>query len=91
MVIPWIGFPLADFVKKCEPTPAAEFIEFTTLYDPEQMPFQKMKILQWPYVEGLRKTLIFNGYEDEVSSLYAKMNLRRPLSPLLPGHGEKVE
>lgn len=54
MVIPWIGFPLADFMKKCEPTPAAKFIEFTTLYDPEQMPFQKTKILRWPYVEGLR-------------------------------------
>jgi sulfoxide reductase catalytic subunit YedY len=172
MVIPWIGFPLADFIKKCEPTPAAKFVEFTTLYDPEQMPFQKTKVLQWPYVEGLRmdeamhplallavgmyeeflppqngapirlvipwkygfksaksivrvrfvekmpkgtwtkerpdeygfyanvnpfvshprwsqakerrfgeagqrKTLIFNGYEDEVGSLYAKMNLKR--------------
>jgi sulfoxide reductase catalytic subunit YedY len=54
MVIPWIGFPLADFIKKCEPAPAAKFIEFTTLYDPEQMPFQKTKVLQWPYVEGLR-------------------------------------
>jgi sulfoxide reductase catalytic subunit YedY len=54
MVIPWIGFPLADFIKKCEPTPAAKFVEFTTLYDPEQMPFQKTKVLQWPYVEGLR-------------------------------------
>ena len=54
MVIPWIGFPLAEFVKKCEPTPAAKFVEFTTLYDPEQMPFQKTKVLQWPYIEGLR-------------------------------------
>ncbi len=54
MVIPWIGFPLAHFIKKCEPTPAAKFIEFTTLYDPEQMPFQKTKVLKWPYVEGLR-------------------------------------
>jgi methionine sulfoxide reductase catalytic subunit len=54
MVIPWIGFPLADLIKKCEPASAAEFVEFTTLYDPEQMPFQKMKVLEWPYVEGLR-------------------------------------
>ena len=54
MVIPWLGFPLAELIKKCEPVPAAKFVEFTTLYDPEQMPFQKTKVLQWPYVEGLR-------------------------------------
>jgi sulfoxide reductase catalytic subunit YedY len=54
MVIPWIGFPLAGFIKTCEPAPAAQFVEFTTLYDPEQMPFQKTKVLKWPYVEGLR-------------------------------------
>ncbi len=54
MVIPWIGFPLAEFIKKCEPTPSAKFVEFTTLFDPEQMPFQKTKVLEWPYVEGLR-------------------------------------
>ena len=38
MVIPWVGFPLADFIKKCEPTSKAKFVEFTTLYDPRQMP-----------------------------------------------------
>jgi sulfoxide reductase catalytic subunit YedY len=54
MVIPWIGFPLADFINKCEPTPAAKFVEFSTLFDPEQMPFQKTKVLEWPYIEGLR-------------------------------------
>ncbi len=54
MVIPWIGYPLADFIKKCEPTSKAEFVEFTTLYDPEQMPGQQTKVLDWPYVEGLR-------------------------------------
>ncbi len=54
MVIPWIGFPLAEWIKKCEPTSAAKFIEFTTLYDPEQMPGQRTTVLKWPYVEGLR-------------------------------------
>ena len=38
MVIPWVGFPLADFIKKCEPTSKAKYVEFTTLYDPKQMP-----------------------------------------------------
>jgi sulfoxide reductase catalytic subunit YedY len=54
MIIPWIGFPLAGFIKKCEPTSKARFVEFTTLYDPEQMPGQKTRVLGWPYVEGFR-------------------------------------
>lgn len=54
MVIPWIGFPLADLIKKCGPTSKAKFVEFTTLYDPKQMPGQRTKVLDWPYVEGLR-------------------------------------
>jgi sulfoxide reductase catalytic subunit YedY len=54
MVIPWVGFPLADFIKKCEPTSKAKFIEFTTLYDPKQMPGTRSPVLRWPYVEGLR-------------------------------------
>ena len=43
MVIPWVGFPLADFIKKCEPTSKAKFVEFTTLYDPKQMPGARMR------------------------------------------------
>jgi sulfoxide reductase catalytic subunit YedY len=54
MVIPWIGFPLSDFIKKCEPSSKAKFVEFTTLYDPKQMPGVRSPVLRWPYVEGLR-------------------------------------
>jgi len=54
MVIPWVGLPLADFLKKCEPTSKAKFVEFTTLYDPKQMPGTRAPVLDWPYVEGLR-------------------------------------
>ncbi len=54
MVIPWVGFPLADLIKRFEPTSKARFVEFTTLYDPGQMPGQRSGVLQWPYVEGLR-------------------------------------
>jgi sulfoxide reductase catalytic subunit YedY len=54
MVIPWLGFPLGDFLKQVEPTSKAKFVEFTTLYDPKQMPGQQDKVLDWPYVEGLR-------------------------------------
>jgi sulfoxide reductase catalytic subunit YedY len=54
MVIPWVGFPLSDFIGLCEPTSQARFVEFTTLYDPRQMPRQRSKGFDWPYVEGLR-------------------------------------
>ncbi|MBI3493788.1 MAG: protein-methionine-sulfoxide reductase catalytic subunit MsrP [Acidobacteria bacterium] len=54
MIIPWVGFPLADFIKKCDPTSKAKFVEFTTLYDPKQMPGVRSPVLRWPYVEGLR-------------------------------------
>lgn len=54
MVIPWAGFPLADFVKRFQPTSKAQYVEFKTLLDPKQMPGQTEPALQWPYVEGLR-------------------------------------
>ena len=54
MVIPWLGFPLADFIKRVEPLGSAKYIAFQTLLDPKQMPLQRSHILEWPYVEGLR-------------------------------------
>ena len=54
MVIPWVGFQLLDFIKQCEPTSKAKYVEFTTLYDPKQMPGVRSPVLRWPYVEGLR-------------------------------------
>ncbi len=54
LVIPWLGFPLASVLKTVQPTPAAKYVEFTTLYKPEQMPGQRRDVLRWPYVEGLR-------------------------------------
>jgi len=73
MVIPWIGFPLAEFIKKCKPTSKAGFVEFVTLYAPDQMPGQLTSVLKWPYMEGLRMdeamhplALIAVGMYDEV-------------------------
>jgi len=54
MVIPWLGFPLADLLKRLEPTSRAKYVRFTTLLDPEQLPNQETRALSWPYVEGLR-------------------------------------
>ncbi|HHH39950.1 MAG TPA: protein-methionine-sulfoxide reductase catalytic subunit MsrP [Sedimenticola sp.] len=54
MVIPWVGFPLGDLLKRFGPTSKAKYVAFATLYDPAQMPGQRRPILDWPYREGLR-------------------------------------
>jgi sulfoxide reductase catalytic subunit YedY len=54
MVIPWVGIPLGDILQRFEPTSRAKYVEFTTLHDPEQMPGQRRRVLDWPYREGLR-------------------------------------
>lgn len=53
MVIPWVGISLADVVKSFGPTSKAKFVAFETLYDPEAMPGQRRRVLDWPYREGL--------------------------------------
>ena len=54
MVIPWQGFSLSKLIEIAKPLNSAKFIQFVTIYRPEEMPGQKTKILPWPYVEGLR-------------------------------------
>lgn len=54
IVVPWVGFSLSELIKRVEPLGNAKYVEFTTLYDPGQMPGQKSSVLDWPYVEGLR-------------------------------------
>ncbi|MFI4914315.1 MAG: protein-methionine-sulfoxide reductase catalytic subunit MsrP [Steroidobacterales bacterium] len=54
MVIPWVGFPIGDLLKRFKPRNNAKFVEFTTLRDTTQMPEQRTDTLPWPYVEGLR-------------------------------------
>jgi sulfoxide reductase catalytic subunit YedY len=54
MVIPWVGFPLGPLLKQLEPTSRAKYVAFTTLQAPDQMPGQRLPVLGWPYLEGLR-------------------------------------
>jgi methionine sulfoxide reductase catalytic subunit len=56
MVIPWVGFPLAEVIKRVEPRSGAKYVAFETLQRPEEMPGQRaiLPVLDWPYVEGLR-------------------------------------
>ena len=54
MVVPWVGFPLREIIRRAAPTGNAKYVEFVTLNDPRQMPGQRSRVLDWPYVEGLR-------------------------------------
>jgi methionine sulfoxide reductase catalytic subunit len=54
MVIPWIGFPLGDLVRRFKPTSRAKYVAFKTVLRPTEMPGQRFPVLDWPYVEGLR-------------------------------------
>jgi len=54
MVIPWVGWSLAELIRRVEPTGRARYVEFVTLADADQMPGLRSSVLRWPYVEGLR-------------------------------------
>ena len=54
MVIPWVGYSLAELIKRVEPLGSAKYVEFVSLADPKTMPFVGSRTLDWPYAEGLR-------------------------------------
>lgn len=54
MVIPWVGYSLSELIKRVEPLGSAKYVEFITQADPKTMPFVGSRVLDWPYVEGLR-------------------------------------
>ncbi len=54
MVIPWVGYSVAELIKKVEPLGGAKYVEFVTLADKKTMPYVGSRVLDWPYVEGLR-------------------------------------
>ncbi|MGH7508607.1 MAG: protein-methionine-sulfoxide reductase catalytic subunit MsrP [Gemmatimonadales bacterium] len=72
MVVPWLGIPLIQIIDRLEPTSRAKYVEFTTLYDPQQMPGQRRNILEWPYVEGLRMDEARHPLTLLVTGLYGK-------------------
>jgi sulfoxide reductase catalytic subunit YedY len=72
MVIPWLGFPLAELVKRVEPTSRAKYVAFTSLLDPVQFPGQRRGVLEWPYVEGLRIDEATHPLTLMVTGLYGK-------------------
>ena len=82
MVIPWLGIPLGNILPRFQPTASARYVEFTTLFDPEQMPAQKTRLLPWPYLEGLRMDEALHPLTLLATGLYGKELLNQNGAPL---------
>ena len=82
MVIPWVGFPLAQMLKRFKPTSRAKYVAFETLYRPSQMPGLQQPILQWPYREGLRIDEAMNPLAFMVVGLYGRVLPNQNGAPL---------
>ena len=72
MVVPWLGIPMVKLIDRLQPTSRAKFVEFTTLLDPRQMPGQRQRVLDWPYIEGLRLDEARHPLTLLVTGLYGK-------------------
>ncbi len=78
MVVPWVGVPLVDVIRRFRPTSRAKFVRFETLLDPEQMPAQRddgfswLSSIDWPYIEGLRMDEAMNPLALLAVGLYGK-------------------
>ena len=82
MVIPWQGFPLSDLVKMAKPLESAKFIQFVTVFRPDEMPGQNKRILPWPYVEGLRMDEAMHPLTILSTGLYGHDLLNQNGAPL---------
>ena len=72
MIIPWMGFSLSKLLNKVSIKTEAKFVEFESVYDPEQMKGQRYPVLNWPYREGLRIDEAMHPLTTIVTGLYGK-------------------
>jgi sulfoxide reductase catalytic subunit YedY len=82
MVIPWVGIPLADVLRRFQPTSRARYVAFKTLLDHKQMPGQRSTVLDWPYVEGLRIDEAMHPLSLLVVGLYGEVLPNQNGAPL---------
>ena len=82
MVIPWQGFPLSELIQIASPLSNAKYIQFVTIFRPEEMPGQKRRLLPWPYVEGLRMDEAMNPLTILSTGLYGHELLNQNGAPL---------
>jgi sulfoxide reductase catalytic subunit YedY len=82
MIIPWLGFPLAELLKQVEPLGGAQYVAFETANDPDGRNIPQTSALEWPYVEGLRLDEAMHPLTILATGLYGE--------PLLPQNGAPI-
>ncbi|MBO1075856.1 protein-methionine-sulfoxide reductase catalytic subunit MsrP [Roseomonas marmotae] len=84
MVVPWLGFPLAEVLKRADPQGAARYVAFQTLVRPSEMPGQRglFQALDWPYVEGLRLDEAMHPLTILATGLYGEVLPNQNGAPL---------
>jgi methionine sulfoxide reductase catalytic subunit len=82
MVIPWLGFPLSELLKKVEPLGSAKYVEFISAVQPETMPGVRRGTLDWPYVEGLRLDEAMHPLTLLVLGLYGEVLPKQNGAPI---------
>ena len=82
MVIPWIGFPLSELLRMAKPMSGAKYVRFESIYAPDSLPMQQTKLLNWPYVEGLRMDEAMNPLTFIAVGLYGKIIPNQNGAPL---------
>jgi sulfoxide reductase catalytic subunit YedY len=82
MVVPWVGFPLADLLQRFQPTSKAKYVAFETLVDKQQMPGQRRAVLDWPYREGLRMDEAMHPLTILATGLYGELLPNQNGAPL---------
>lgn len=82
MVVPWVGFSLADLLKRFAPTSKAKYVKFTSLADKDQMPGVRRRVLNWPYVEGLRIDEAMNELSLMAVGLYGEVMPKQNGAPI---------
>ena len=82
MVVPWVGFPLGDLIRRFEPTSRAKYVRFETLYRPSEFRGQRAATSSIRYVEGLRMDEALNPLAILAVGLYGKTLLNQNGAPI---------
>jgi sulfoxide reductase catalytic subunit YedY len=87
MVVPWVGVPMADVIRKLKPKASARFVQFETYLNPKEMRGVRLPVLDWPYVEGLRMDEAMNELAFMAVGVYGKALPKQngaPIRTVLP-------
>lgn len=82
MVVPWLGFELADLLAKVGVQGDAKYVAFETVVQPENMPGVRSRVIDFPYVEGLRLDEAMHPLTMMATGLYGEPLPKQSGAPL---------